>query len=182
MGCYSIVIWFYSVKICTLILKTSPYCFGWYRFTDFNCTAKKLLRCGSKTPLQRTSCGLNFLLQKKFLQHVSHRIQAQASHKKLQEVASLVWKMKFLGVHYFWAVLYNSSDWYVAIFTEKKGKTETPSKRLQAKGKMSTLPMGKDTNKVLLKSKLPVTSRFLCNKNRVMRYMILTARYKNHVA
>ena len=27
-------LWFYSVKICTLVLKTSPHCFGWYVWID----------------------------------------------------------------------------------------------------------------------------------------------------
>ena len=28
------LLWFYSVKICTLVLKTSLHCFGWYVWID----------------------------------------------------------------------------------------------------------------------------------------------------
>ena len=90
------LLWFYSVKIC--------HHFGWHRFIDINCTAKKLLHCGSKIPPQRTYCS--FLTAKEVL--AACKIQAQ-----VQEVASLQMQKEVLARALFLgsAVLYQAS-WY----------------------------------------------------------------------
>ena len=61
-------LWFYSVKICTLVLKTSLHCFGWYVWIeDFN-ALKEVVALGFVNPTAKKILVVKFITAKGVLE------------------------------------------------------------------------------------------------------------------